>query len=43
MKGRPNMTQYIKNLPIKEIFSLVDQVEYLPGEVTSRTISQNDA
>ena len=43
MKGVFRMAGYIKNIPIEEIFSLTDQVEYLPGQVVSRTISQNDA
>ena len=38
-----SMAKYIKNIPSEEIFSLTDQVEYLPGQVVSRTISQNDA
>ncbi len=29
--------------PVEEIFTLAEQVEYLPGQVVSRTISQNDA
>ncbi|MCK9437080.1 MAG: cupin domain-containing protein [Synergistaceae bacterium] len=37
------MGKYIKNIPSEEIFYLTDQVEYLPGQVVSRTISQNDA
>lgn len=37
------MVRYIKNIPVEEIFTLADQVEYLPGQVVSRTISQNDA
>jgi quercetin dioxygenase-like cupin family protein len=43
MKGEFRMKGYIKNIPVEEIFSLTDQVEYLPGQVVSRTISQNDA
>lgn len=43
MKGELRMKGYIKNIPVEEIFSLTDQVEYLPGQVVSRTISQNDA
>lgn len=43
MKGGLRMKGYIKNIPVEEIFSLTDQVEYLPGQVVSRTISQNDA
>lgn len=43
MKGDLSMAGYIKNIPVEEIFSLTDQVEYLPGQVVSRTISQNDA
>ena len=37
------MAKYIKNIPSEEILSLADQVEYLPGQVVSRTIAQNDA
>lgn len=37
------MVRYIKNIPVEEIFTLADQVEYLSGQVVSRTISQNDA
>lgn len=37
------MAGYIKNIPKEEVFSLTEQVEYLPGQVVSRTISQNDA
>lgn len=37
------MVRYIKNIPAEEIFTLADQVEYLPGQVVSKTISQNDA
>ena len=43
MKGVFRIAGYIKNIPIEEIFSLTDQVEYLPGQVVSRTIAQNDA
>ena len=43
MKVVLRMKGYIKNIPVEEIFSLTDQVEYLPGQVVSRTISQNDA
>ena len=43
MKGEMTMAKYIKNIPSEEIFSLADQVEYLPGQVVSRTIAQNDA
>ena len=43
MKGGLRMKGYIKNIPVEEIFYLTDQVEYLPGQVVSRTISQNDA
>lgn len=37
------MDRYIKNIPSEEIFDLSDQVEYLPGQVVSRTIAQNSA
>lgn len=37
------MVRYIKNIPVEETFTLADLVEYLPGQVVSRTISQNDA
>lgn len=43
MKEKMTMAKYIKNIPSEEIFSLTDQVEYLPGQVVSRTIAQNDA
>lgn len=33
------MVRYIKNIPVEEIFTLADQVDYLPGQVVSRTIS----
>ena len=36
------MAGYIKNIPTEEVFSLTEQVGYLPGQAVSRTISQND-
>lgn len=36
------MTHTIKNLSPEKIFTMATQVEYLPGQVVSKTISQND-
>ena len=37
------MNQYIKHLVHETAFSLADQVEYLPGQIVSKTLAQNDA
>jgi len=37
------VTQIIKNIPREEVFSLSKEVEYLPGQVVSKTIAQNEA
>lgn len=33
--------QYIKNVPHAEAFSLTGQVDYLPGQIVSKTLTQN--
>ncbi|MDL2317777.1 cupin domain-containing protein [Eubacteriales bacterium OttesenSCG-928-A19] len=33
--------QYIKNIPHGEVFSAAMQVEYLPGQIVSKTLAQN--
>lgn len=33
--------QYIKNIPHAEAFLLAGQVEYLPGQIVSKTLAQN--
>lgn len=35
--------RYIKNLPVEKVFELADEVAYLPGQVVSKTVAQNDA
>lgn len=37
------MEQYIRHLPQSEIISLGEQVEYLPGQIVSKTLAQNGA
>lgn len=33
--------QYIKNVAHASVFSLADQVDYLPGQIVSKTLAQN--
>ena len=37
------MTPYIKNLNPAAVLSLKDQLEYLPGQIVSKTLAQNEA
>ena len=37
------MEKYLKNLEYSKVFSLDRQVEYLPGQVVSKTLAQNHA
>ena len=37
------MAKYIKNVDHETIFTLAGQVEYLPGQIVSKTLAQNDA
>lgn len=37
------MATLMKNIPKSQILTLKDQVEYLPGQVVSKTLAQNDA
>ncbi|MDL2298081.1 cupin domain-containing protein [Synergistaceae bacterium OttesenSCG-928-D05] len=34
---------YIRHLPIEKAFELGDEVAYLPGQVVSKTVAQNEA
>lgn len=36
------MNQYIKNIPHGEALSLLGQTDYLPGQIVSKTLAQND-
>ncbi len=36
------MAHYLKNIQQGEVLSLVGQVEYLPGQIVSKTLSQNE-
>ncbi len=36
------MEKYIKNLEHEQILSLADSVSYLPGQIVSKTLAQND-
>lgn len=35
------MAQYIRNIPHAEVFPIAAQVEYLPGQIVSKTLAQN--
>lgn len=37
------MDHYLKNLEYSEVLKLADQVSFLPGQVTSKTLVQNPA
>ena len=37
------MDKYIKNMNAEEILSLEKQVDYLPGQIVSKTLAQNKA
>ena len=37
------MDKYIKNFPVEEVVTLADQITIRPGEVTSKTLAQNDS
>ena len=37
------MGEMIKNVPHSTVLALADQVAYLPGQVVSKTLAQNDA
>lgn len=37
------MDKYIKNLEHSAVFPLAGQVSYLPGQIVSKTLAQNDA
>ena len=34
---------YIKNIEHEKVVDLADEVEYMPGQVVSKTLAQNDA
>lgn len=34
--------QSIRNIPYAEVFAIAAQVEYLPGQIASRTLAQNE-
>lgn len=36
-------SQFIKNIPVSELFPLAATVDYQPGRVVSLTLAQNDA
>lgn len=36
------MEQYIRHIPHSEVFSLAQQVDYLPGQIASKTLAQNE-
>ncbi len=37
------MENYMKNLPFATVFPFAEQVDYMPGQVVSKTIAQNKA
>ena len=37
------MDKYIKNVDAESVFLMEKQVEYLPGQIVSKTLAQNDA
>lgn len=37
------MSGYVKNLDVATVLSFADQVSYLPGQVVSKTLAQNQA
>jgi len=37
------MDKYIKNITPEIVFAMDKQVEYLPGQIVSKTLAQNDA
>lgn len=37
------MEKFLKNLEYSEVFKLADQVDYLKGQVVSKTLTQNSA
>lgn len=37
------MNQYIKNFPVEEVVNLAGQITVRPGEIASKTLTQNDA
>ena len=36
------MEKYIKNIEAGEVTSLAEQVNYMPGQIVSKTLAQND-
>jgi len=38
-----NMEKFIKNIPPETVFLMEKQVEYLPGQIVSKTLAQNNA
>ena len=36
------MNAWIKNIPHSDVLSLAEQVEYLPGQIVSKTLAQNN-
>lgn len=37
------MADFIKNIDFGKVLKLKDQVDYMPGQVVSKTLAQNDA
>lgn len=37
------MDQYIRHLPQREVMALNQQVDYMPGQIVSKTLAQNRA
>ena len=37
------MNQFIKNLEFAQVFRFADQVSYLPGQIVSKTLAQNES
>ena len=37
------MNQFIKNLEFAQVFKFADQVSYLPGQIVSKTLAQNES
>ncbi len=37
------MESYLKNIPMATVFSFIKEVDYMPGQVVSKTMAQNGA
>lgn len=35
------MEQFIKNMPHAQVVAMADQVDYMPGQIVSKTLAQN--